>query len=312
MDGRARVAVTGATGLIGRALVESLTAEGHAVTRILRRPPDPGADPDGTDHVLWDPATGHIDAAGLEGVDAVVHLAGEPIASHRWTDEQKARIRDSRVAGTRLLARTLARLDQPPRVLVSGSAIGVYGDRGDDPIDETAPPGDDFLAQVCVEWEGATEEAADAGIRVAHARTGIVLSGRGGALARMLPLFRLGLGGRLGSGRQWWSWISLTDEVAALRWLVDHDVAGPVNLTAPRPVTNAEFTRTLARVLRRPALVPAPRFALGLVLGRELADALLFTSARVLPVRLAESGFSFAHDDLATALAAELGRPVPT
>lgn len=312
MDGRVRVAVTGATGLIGRALVESLTADGHLVTRILRRPPDPGTVPDGTDHVLWDPAAGRIDAAGLEGVDAVIHLAGEPIASHRWTAEQKARIRDSRVAGTRLLARTLAGLDQPPRVLVSGSAIGVYGDRGDDVVDETASPGDDFLAQVCVEWEAATEEAADAGIRVAHARTGIVLSGRGGALARMLPLFRLGLGGRLGSGRQWWSWISLTDEVAALRWLVDHDVTGPVNLTAPSPVTNAEFTRTLARVLHRPAVVPAPRFALGLVLGRELADALLFTSARVLPVRLGESGFTFAHDDLATALAAELGRPVPT
>ncbi len=304
-----RIAVTGSTGLIGTALVRSLVGSGHRVVRVVRDPGRVPAGGDDTGVVVWDPQAGTIDAAGLEGVDAVVNLAGEPIAAGRWTAERKRRIHDSRVRGTELLARTLAGLDDPPRVLVSASAVGYYGDRGGDVVDETDPPGDDFLARVCRSWEAATEPAAAAGIRVAHARTGIVLSARGGALARQLPLFRAGLGGRLGSGRQWWSWISLTDEVAALRWLLERDLHGPVDLTAPEPVTNATFTRVLARTLHRPAVLAVPRFALRLLLGRELADSLAFHSIRAVPRRLGESGFTFTHPDLARALEAELRTP---
>lgn len=294
------VAVTGASGLIGSRLVDALVGRGDRVLRLVRH------EPRGTDEIGWDPRAGRIDAAGLEGVDAVVHLAGEPIGAKRWSAAQKATILESRVDGTALVAATLAAAQRPPKVLVSGSAIGFYGDRGDEQLDETSARGTGFLADVVVAWETATAPAEAAGVRVAHARTGLVLAPDGGALGPMLRLFRLGLGGRLGSGRQWWSWISIDDEVAALVHLLDHDVSGPVDLVAPQPVTNADFTRSLARALHRPAVLPVPAFGPRLLLGRQLADELLFASQRVAPTRLLASGFAFAHADVDTALAAVL------
>ena len=294
--------MTGSTGLIGSALVASLERDGHRVRRVSRR-----ADA-GPGTVRWDPERGELDGAALAGVDAVVHLAGEGIGDHRWSDEHKRRVLDSRVKGTTLVAETMAALDPRPSVLVSASAIGYYGDRGDERLTEESPPGEGFLADVVRQWEGATGAAEAAGIRVAHIRTGLVLARSGGALAPMLPLFRFGLGGRLGSGRQWWSWISLTDEVAAIRFLLDRDVAGPVNLTGPEPVTNAKLTKVLGRVLHRPAVVPVPRFGPALVLGREAAEEMVFASQRALPAVLQREGFSFAHPTLEPALRAELGR----
>lgn len=294
--------MTGATGLIGTALVRSLEADGHRVRRVTR-----SADA-GPGTVRWDPDRGELDAAALAGIDAAVHLAGEGVAEHRWTDEHKQRVLDSRVKSTALLATTMAGLDPRPRVLVSGSGVHFYGDRGDEVLTEDSEPGGGFLSGVVRRWEAAAAPAEEAGIRVARIRTSLVLSGSGGSLRPMLLLFRLGLGGRLGSGRQWWSWISLTDEVGAIRFLLDHDVAGPVNLAAPEPVTNAEFTRVLARVLRRPAVVPVPRFGPAIVLGREAAEELAFYSQRVLPRRLEAAGFRFAHPTLEQALRAELGR----
>ena len=296
-----RVAVTGSTGLIGRAVVERLEAEGHQAVRVVR--PSGSSDPPGTSAIGWDPLHGQIDLEGLEGLDAVVHLAGEPIAARRWSDEQKQRIVNSRTQGTALLAGALARLDQPPGVLVSASAIGYYGDRGDELLDEASSGGDGFLADVCRAWEEAADPARDAGIRVAHPRTGMVLSHSGGALAEMLPFFRLGLGGRIGRGRQWVSWITLHDEVEALLWLLTADVEGPVNLTAPEPVTNRQLTAALGRALHRPALLPTPKPALWARLGRELTEALLYSSARVEPALLVRRGFRFAHPDIATGLA---------
>jgi len=298
------VAVTGASGLVGRALVAALEGDGARVRRLVR----PGA-PSGPATVSWDPAGGAIDAAGLEGVEAVVHLAGVGIGDRRWTDAHKRAVLDSRVRGTGLLARTLAGLAQPPKVLVSASAIGIYGDRGDEVLTEAGTTGEGFLADVCRAWEAATAPAEAAGIRVAHVRSGIVLSPQGGALRKQLPLFRIGLGGRFGRGRQWQSWISLDDEVGAIRHLLDHPVAGPVNLTAPHPVRNAEFATTLGRVLRRPAVVPVPPFGPALLLGRELAHELLFTSQRVVPEVLAGSGYRFRHQELEPALRHLLGRP---
>lgn len=300
-----KIAITGSTGLIGSALSDSLSAEGHEVVDVVRRPTRPGEPA-----VRWDPEAGTIDTAGLEGVDAVVHLAGAGIGDKRWTDDYKRTILESRTRGTDLLARNLARLDRKPAVLVSASAIGYYGDTGDAAVTEDAPPGDDFLADVCVRWEAAATPAAEAGIRVVHPRTGIVLSPAGGALAKLLPLFKLGLGGRMGSGRQWWSWISLDDEVAALRHLIDHEVSGPVNLTAPHPTTNAELTGVLGTVLHRPTLLPVPSFGPKLLMGGELAESLLFTSQRVLPAALEASGYPFAHPDLEGALRSLLDRPV--
>jgi len=302
-----RIAVTGSSGLIGAALTRSLEADGHSVVPVVRRPVAAGEAA-----VRWDPDAGTIDAAALEGLDGVVHLAGAGIGDKRWSDDYKRTILESRTKGTELLARTLAGLDAPPPVLVSGSAIGIYGDTGDAEVDESAPPGDDFLAGVCVQWEAATAPATEAGIRVPLVRTGIVLSPHGGALAKLLPLFKLGLGGRMGSGRQWWSWVSLDDEVDAIRWLLDHDVAGPVNVVAPQPVTNAQLTKTLAAVLHRPSLVPVPSFGPKLLLGGELAESLLFTSQRVQPRVLAESGYPFRHPDLEGALRSLLGRPAPS
>ena len=295
-----RVAVTGSTGLIGRAVVKRLESEGHQAVRVVRSSGS-SASP-GTGVIGWEPSQGEIDPEGLEGLDAVVHLAGEPIAARRWSDEQKKRIADSRTQGTALLAGALARLDQPPGVLVSASAIGYYGDRGGEPLDESSSGGSGFLARVCREWETAADPARDAGIRVAHTRTGVVLSRSGGALGEMLPFFRLGLGGRIGNGRQWMSWITLHDEVEALLWLLTADVEGPVTLTAPEPVTNRQLTAALGRALHRPTLLPVPKPALWARLGRELTEALLYSSARVEPALLLRRGFQFAHPDIATGL----------
>lgn len=296
--------MTGASGLIGRAVVERLRADGHETVPLVR----PGAQPSaaGAPVISWDPATGRIDGSALEGLDAVVHLAGEPIAARRWSQTQKRRIAESRQRGTALLAGALARLEAPPAVLVSASAIGYYTDRGDERLDESSSAGTGFLAEVCGRWEAAAAPAREAGIRVVHPRTGVVLSRSGGALAEMLPFFRVGLGGRIGNGRQWMSWITLHDEAAALVWLLDADIEGPVNLTAPMPVTNREFTAALARALRRPALLPTPKPALWARLGRELTEALLYSSARVEPSALQAGGFTFAHPDIATGLQAVL------
>ena len=257
----------------------------------------------------WDPAAGTIDAAALEGHDAAVNLAGAGIGEHRWTPKHKAAIRDSRVQGTGLLARTLASLDRPPSVLASGSAVGFYGNRGDEELTEDSGPGTGFLADVVQEWEAATTPARQAGIRVATIRSGVVLSGRGGALGRQLLPFRLGLGGRLGSGNQWLSWISLDDEVGAIRHVLAHrDVEGPVNLTAPGPVTNGEFTRSLGRAVRRPTVLPTPTVALWALFGREMVAEMLLTSHRALPAVLTASGYSFRHPAVDAALADVLGR----
>jgi hypothetical protein len=295
------VAITGASGLVGTALAAALGRGGHRPIRLVRTVAR------GTDEIAWDPAAGTIDASSLEGVGAVVHLAGAGIGDKRWTPEYKAVLLDSRVRGTDLIARTVAGLRTPPTVLLSGSAIGWYGDRGDEQLTEASGPGSGFLADLCTAWEAATAPAEHAGIRVAHLRTGIVLSKRGGALRKQLPLFKIGFGGRMGAGRQWQSWISLTDEVGAIVHLLGTDVRGAVNLTAPNPVTSAQFAHALGTALRRPTVFPVPRFGPRLLLGRELADTLLFEGQRVLPARLTESGYAFRHPTIDVALPAELG-----
>ena len=297
------VAVTGSSGFIGTALTAALLDAGHRVRRVVRRAPSQ------PDEVRWDPEEGTIDIAGLAGVDAVVNLAGEGIATRRWSDEQKRRIRESRTTGTRLISETAAALDPRPAVLISGSGIDYYGDRGDEELTEDSPPGSGFLPDVCVAWEASTRPASDAGIRTAMLRTGLVLHPGGGALPRMLPLFKLGLGGNFGDGRQWWSWITLDDEIGAILHLLGTDVTGPVNCVAPQPVTNAQFTRTLARVLHRPAAIPVPRLGPAVLLGSELVQSLLYDSDRVLPARLVEHGYRFSHPDLEGALRAVLDRP---
>ena len=294
-----RIAITGSSGLIGSALRASLEADGHQVVPVVRDAGRPGA-------ITWDPAGGRLDPAGLEGLDGVVNLAGEGIGEKRWTAAQKARIRDSRTQGTTLLCEALASLSDKPRVLVSGSAIGFYGNRGDDQLTEQSGPGSGFLAELCLAWEAATAPAEAAGISVARIRTGIVLSGKGGALARMARMFKLGVGGRLGPGTQWMSWIGLADEVGAIRFLLDHPTSGPVNLTGPGPVTNAVFTKALGRVVHRPTVVPIPAFGPKLLLGGEMAEELLFYSQRVLPDVLVDAGYEFRHDDVETALLAAL------
>jgi uncharacterized protein (TIGR01777 family) len=298
-----RIAVTGSTGLIGSALVRSLLDDGHEVVRVVRREPQERAD--GSVEIRWNPPLRAIDRKGLTGVDAAVHLAGAGVGDHRWTARYKRQIHDSRVLGTATLAEALAGLPQPPRVLVSASAVGYYGQTGDAVIDESAPAGGDFLARVCVEWEAATAAAADAGIRVACARTGLVVGADGGAFGRLFPLFKLGLGGRLGDGRQYWSFISLRDEVAALRHLIDTSgLTGPFNLTAPVPVTNAEVTAALGRVLRRPAALAVPEFALRAALGDMAVEVV--GSHRCVPTRLLDSGFRFAHTTVDEAIRAAL------
>ncbi|RMG17861.1 MAG: TIGR01777 family protein [Deltaproteobacteria bacterium] len=294
-----RVLVSGASGFIGSALVTALEKDGAEVWRLVRRLP-----PGGVRALLWDPLGAGPDLSSLPPVDAVVHLAGAPIAAGRWTRAHKAAIWESRVRGTRHLAAALAALPEPPGVLISASAVGYYGDRGDEVLTEASPPGEGFLAELCQAWEAAGQPAREAGIRVVHPRIGLVLGRGGGALARMLPVFRLGLGGPLGSGRQWMSWIHLDDVVAAIRFaLAQEALEGPVNLTAPHPVRNRDFTRLLARQLRRPACLPVPAAALRLGYG-EMAEALLLAGQRVHPARLAEAGFNWHHPRLEAALAA--------
>ena len=295
------VLVSGSTGLIGTALVRSLESSGHSVTRLVR----PGSS-SATEGIAWDPATGSLDARQLEGLNAAIHLSGENVASGRWSAEQKTRIRDSRVKSAELLANALAGLDSPPRVFACASATGYYGDRGDELLTEDAVPGSDFLADVSVEWENATAPASDAGIRVVNMRISVVLTAAGGMVATVGPIFRLGLGGRLGSGAQYLSWISREDIVRAMEWILEHgDLSGPVNLCSPNPVTNSEFTRTMGRILGRPTLFPVPRFALKITQG-EIADMLL-ASIRATPGKLMESGFEFRHPDLEDALRWAMG-----
>ncbi len=297
-----RFAITGSTGFIGSALTRSLLADGHDVVRLVRPGATVGAWGDGSRGIPWDPAAGTIDRQALEGVDGVVHLAGAGVGDRRWTAAYKAQILESRRLGTTLLAETLAGLSRTPRVLVSASAVGYYGQTGDRVATEGDGPGADFLAEVCRVWEQSADPARDAGIRVAHPRTGIVFDGGGGAAAKLLPLFRLGLGGRLGDGRQYWSLISLADEVAALRFLLDRDdVDGPVNLTAPSPVTNARLTEELGRRLRRPTLLAVPGFALRIALGEMAVEVL--GSQRVEPRVLQDKGFVFRHPGLADIVA---------
>jgi uncharacterized protein len=296
------VAISGASGFIGSALSASLRADGHRVLRLTRGGVSSG------DAIGWDPDAGRIDAPALEGLDAVVHLAGEGIGEHRWTDEQKRNIRESRVRGTAVLAGAVASRERTPRGVVSGAAIGYYGDRGDEVLTEESGPGDDFLARVCVAWEAETQPAAEAGVRTVLTRTGIVLDSGGGALARMLLPFKLGIGGRQGSGKQWMSWITRADEVDAIRHAIEHEsVRGPVNLVAPNPVTNADFARTLGQVLHRPTVLPTPMLPLKLRFGAELVESLLMGGQRVVPARLVESGFEFTASSLDAALRAIVG-----
>jgi uncharacterized protein len=290
-----RIAVTGSSGLIGTALVTALHAAGHDVVRLVRRP---ARQPD---EVRWDPAAGTVEPDGLAGVEAAVNLAGTGVGDRRWSDAHKRAILDSRTDSTTTLVKALTALDPVPRVLVSGSAVGYYGDRGDEPLTETAEPGTTYLAGVTRAWEDAALVAEGAGIRVATARTGLVLTPDGGALGPLLRLARLGLAGPLGNGRQWWPWITLDDEVRALIHLLEHDLAGPVNLTAPQPARNGELIKAVAGALHRPALLPAPAFALRIALG-EFAGEIL-ASQRVLPARLLESGFTFHHQTPAQAAA---------
>lgn len=300
-----RVLISGSSGLIGHALSDSLAVSGARVATLVRpgssRTGAPGA-------VAWDPTSAQIDLADLEGFDAVVHLAGENVATGRWTDERKRRIVTSRVAGTQLLSRSLAATSARPRVLVAASAVGFYGDRGDEWLDEESPPGTGFLPDLCIQWEAAAAPASDAGIRVVHLRFGIVLASSGGALDRMLAPFQLGLGGRFGNGRQFMSWITLEDAVrVVLRAIEDEDLSGPVNAVTPAPVRNIAFTRTLGRVIRRPTLASVPASVLRLAAG-SMADEMLLASQRVRPSRLlAAAGFEFLHPELESALRSILG-----
>lgn len=298
------IVVSGSTGLIGTALVKALQDRGDDVVPLIRRPVSPG------EHAIaWDPARGTIDRASLEGADAVIHLAGENVFG-RWTEAKKQRIRDSRVVGTRLVSNTLGALRRPPATLLAASAVGYYGDRGDELLSEESTPGDDFLAQVARDWEAATASSTRAGIRVVNFRSGVVLTPRGGALAMMLPPFRLGLGGHIGSGNQYVSWIALDDEIRAIVHLLDdRDTVGPVNLTAPAPVTNRQLAKALGKALGRPAIVPVPGFALRMAFGD--GAEMLEGGQRVSPARLLASGFSFACPDIDQALRALLAPPEP-
>ncbi len=296
------IAITGAGGLVGRALVPFLTTGGDEVVRLVRR------DPSSEDEVAWSPADGTVDTRGLRGVDAVVHLAGEGIADGRWNAAKKERIRASRVDGTAAIAKAIASMDEPPRVLVCASAIGFYGDRGDEELTEDSAAGTGFLPEVCQAWEDAAAPAREAGIRVVNLRIGIVLSARGGALHKMLTPFKLGAGGVIGSGDQWMSWIAIDDVLGAIRHAIAQEqMTGPVNVVAPQPVTNRTFTKTLGRVLRRPTVLPLPAFAVRLVFG-QMGEDLLIAGQRVLPRRLAAHGYALQYTDLETALRHQLGK----
>ncbi len=290
-----KVLVSGATGLVGSALRSELESKGHSVVVLSH------SKPSSESVIRWDLSRGQIDASRLEGMDAVVHLAGENIVG-RWTEEKKRKIRDSRVRGTRLLAEAIAGLSRRPQTMVCASAIGYYGDRGNELLREESEPGDAFLSGVVKEWEAAAEPAREAGIRVANLRFGIVLSPEGGALGTTLPIFKLGGGGKVGNGRQWWSWVALDDVVGALVHALENDsVEGAVNVAAPNPMTNAEYTKVLGDVLNRPTLLPAPAPALRAVLG-QVADELLLASARVEPAKLKETGYEFRYPELEEAL----------
>ena len=288
-----RIVITGGTGFLGSALSASLSERGDEVVVLTRG--------SGTDQ--WDPAAGKLDPALLAGADAVVNFSGAGIGDKRWTEERKRLILDSRVQSTGLLATTMAEMATPPDVFVSASAVGYYGDTGDVIADENSPPGDDFQAGVCVAWEHAAQPAADAGVRVVHPRIGIVLADGEGGLGRMAPLFKLGVGGRLGDGSQWWSWITLRDEVRALEFLIDGNLAGPVNVAAPNPVTNADLTKAIGHALGRPTIVPVPKFALDIRLGKELAASLGYGSVRVAPAKLLAAGFTWTSETIDVALA---------
>ena len=291
-----KVLLSGSHGLVGKALITRLEANRHEIFRLVRHAPSSESE------IEWSPDRYSIAISRLEGFDAVIHLAGESIAEGRWTDEKKQRIRESRVKGTKLLSDALANLSRPPKTLIAASAIGFYGNRGDEILRETSAPGQGFLPEVCVAWEKATELAMEKGIRVVNTRFGIILSKEGGALAKMLPPFRMGVGGRIGSGRQWMSWIALNDVVEGLHYvLTNESLSGPVNFVAPKPVTNAELTKTLGRVLSRPTFFPVPAFAARLALG-EMADALLLSSQRVEPARLKDANYTFRFSELREAL----------
>ena len=292
-----KILISGSHGLVGSALTRSLAADRHEVSPLVRHATEYGAK-----EVEWSPERYSIALARIEGFDGVVHLAGESIAEGRWTEEKKKRIRESRVKGTQLLSESLAGLKNPPRSFLCASAIGYYGNRGDEILTESSLPGNDFLADVCVEWEKATERAAQKGVRTVNLRFGVILDSKGGALAKMLPPFRMGVGGRIGSGKQWMSWIALDDVVGAIKYaLTNESLSGPVNVVAANPVTNAEFTKALGKVLSRPTFFPVPAFGARLVFG-EMADALLLSSQRVEPRRLKEAGYSFAYPQLEGAL----------
>jgi uncharacterized protein len=294
-----QVVLAGASGLIGSALGESLRADGHRVKALVRR------EPAGDDEDRWDPADGRLDPDFLADADAVVCLSGAPVDGRRWNEGYKKQILESRVDSVGTLARTLAEYGGPP-VLVCASAVGYYGDTGDQTVDESAPPGESFLSSVCVQWEAAAQPARDAGVRVTHLRTGLPLTGGGGLLKRLRPIVQAGVAGRLGSGRQFMPWISFTDEIAAIRFLIQHELPGPVNLTGPVPVRNAEFMSTLGRVLHRPTVLPTPAFAIKIAAGEVGGEAL--AGQRAVPKRLTEAGFSFAHTNLESAMRAALGR----
>lgn len=295
------ILISGAGGLIGTQLGARLELTGHRVTRLVRRSA-------GANEVFWNPALGELNPANIEGVDAVVHLSGAGIADKRWSNAYKKEILESRTKSTSLLVRTLASLTRKPSVLLSGSAIGIYGDRDDSILNETSSLGTSFLADVCKQWESAAAAANSVGIRTVFLRTGIVLTPKGGALKKQLPLFKLGLGGKFGRGKQWQSWITLDDEIRAIEFLLTTPVSGAVNLTAPFPVTNSEFTSTLARVLHRPAVIPVPSLFPKLLLGSELAESLLFSGQRVTPSVLTTNGFKFTHEHLDEALRSLLNK----
>ncbi len=300
-----RVVIAGSSGLIGSALTASLLADGHDVVRLVRRSPQPATNESRATEARWDPSAAHLPASALDGADAVVNLAGAGVGDHRWTAAYRQRIRDSRVLSTATLATAMADLPSPPRVFVACSAIGYYGETGDTPTDESGAPGGDFLARVCQEWEAAADPARKAGIRVAHPRFGLVVSAKGGAFGRLLPLARLGLGGKLGSGHQYWSYVSLTDTIRALRHAIDTDaLSGPVNVTTPNPATNAEITDDIGRALNRPMRLTVPAVALRTALGG-FSEGILM-SQRVIPARLLESGFEFRHPTFPEALASAL------
>ena len=296
-----KIIISGASGLIGKPLIASLRKHGHEVVQLVRRSPR-------ANESQWNPSAGQLDVAVLEGCDAVIHLSGAGIGDRRWTAKYKQELVESRTKSTSLLASTIANCAKKPSVFLSGSAIGIYGPRGDEKLTEQSSNGSSFLADICKQWEAAAKPAIDAGVRTVFLRTGIVLTPLGGALKKQLPLFKLGLGGKFGDGRAWQSWISLDDEISAIEHLLTAEVSGAVNLTAPNPVTNADFTTSLARALKRLAILPIPKFGPKLLLGGELADALLFTGQRVMPIELQNSGFVFKHSTIDVALRALLNK----